>query len=70
MENLKLYREMESLNSLRALVDEANCGSWIAESRKWSERAELEIESYLWERYEVPETSVNYGSSLSRSDGD
>jgi hypothetical protein len=45
------------LNHLRALVDEE---SWVAESTRW--RAELGIESYPWERYEIPETTVNYGS--------
>jgi hypothetical protein len=40
-------------------VDEINREQWIAESRKWRERAELEIKSYLRARYEFPETSVH-----------
>jgi hypothetical protein len=52
-----LDRDLKSLNHLRALVDEE---SWVAESTRW--RAELEIESYPWERYEIHETTVNYGS--------
>jgi hypothetical protein len=50
---------MESLYRLRALVDEINREQWIAESRKWRERAELEIKSYLRARYEFSETSVH-----------
>jgi hypothetical protein len=53
----QLDREIESLNHLRALVDEE---SWVAEPTRW--RAELGIESYPWERYEIPDTTVNYGS--------
>jgi len=53
MKSLGLYRQMESLYRLRALVDEINREQWIAESRKWRERAELEIESYLRLRYLV-----------------
>jgi hypothetical protein len=44
---LGLYRQMEDLYRLRALVDETNREQWIAESKKWRERAELEIESHL-----------------------
>jgi hypothetical protein len=46
MKSLGLYRRMESLYRLGALVDETNRASWIAESRKWHERAEREIETY------------------------
>jgi hypothetical protein len=53
----ELDRDLKSLNHLRALVDEE---SWVAGSTRW--RAELGIESYRWERYEIPETTVNYGS--------
>jgi hypothetical protein len=53
MKSLGLYRQMESLYRLRASVDDANREQWIAESRKWRERAELEIESYLRARYVV-----------------
>ena len=42
---------MESLYRLRALVDETNRESLTAESGKWYERAELEIEAYLLARY-------------------
>jgi hypothetical protein len=52
-----LNRQMEDLYRLRALVDEINREQWIAESRKWRERAELEIESHLLARYCVRETS-------------
>jgi CRP-like cAMP-binding protein len=50
---------MESLYRLRAEVDEANRESLIAESKKWRERAELEIASYLRVRYEIPGTTVH-----------
>ena len=63
MKSLGLYRQMESLYRLRALVDEINREQWIAESRKWRERAELGIESYPWERYEIPDTNITFGSS-------
>ena len=46
MKSLGLYRRMESLYRRRALVDENNRASWIAESWKWRERAEREIETY------------------------
>jgi hypothetical protein len=59
MKSLGLYRQMEDLYRLRALVDEINREQWIAESRKWRERAELEIESYLRLRYIVAETTVH-----------
>jgi len=59
MKSLGLYRQMEAQYRLRALVDETNREHWIAESRKWRERAELEIKSYLRARYEFPETSVH-----------
>jgi hypothetical protein len=44
MKSLGLYRQMEDLYRLRALLDGINRESLIAESRKWRERAELEIE--------------------------
>jgi hypothetical protein len=40
-------------------VDETNRESLIAESRKWRERAELEIESDSRASYEVPDTTVH-----------
>jgi hypothetical protein len=40
-------------------VDVTNRASLIAESRKWRERAEWEIESYLRARYEVQDTTVH-----------
>jgi hypothetical protein len=36
-----------------------NCEQWLAESRKWRERAEQEIESYFRLRYIVAETTVH-----------
>ena len=50
MKSLGLYRRMESLYRLRALVDETNRESWIVESRKWRERAEREIETHHRQR--------------------
>ena len=47
MTNLGLYRQMEKMYRLKAAVDVFNREQWIAESKKWRERAELEIESYL-----------------------
>jgi hypothetical protein len=58
MNSLGLYRQMEDICRLRALVDEINREQWIAESRKWRERAELEIESYLRARYIVREATT------------
>jgi hypothetical protein len=52
MKILGLYRKMESLYRLRAMVDGTNRERWMAESKKWRERAELEIRvvssSALW----------------------
>ena len=59
MNGLELYRQMEPLNCLKAVVDEANREAGFAESRKWRERAELEIESYLRVLYEIPGTTVH-----------
>jgi hypothetical protein len=59
VKSLGLYRQMESLYRLRALVDKTNRESLIAESGKWRERTELEIESYLRARYGVPDTTVH-----------
>jgi hypothetical protein len=59
MKSLGLYRQMEELYRLRASVDYANHKQWIAESRKWRERAELEIESYLRAHYIVRKTTVH-----------
>jgi hypothetical protein len=56
MKSLGLYRQMEDIYRLR---DEINREQWIAESRKWRERAELEIESYLRLRYVVRKTTVH-----------
>jgi hypothetical protein len=53
MKSLGLYRQMENLYRLRATVDGVQREHWLAESRKWRERAELEIESYLRARYVV-----------------
>jgi hypothetical protein len=50
---------MESLYRLRAAIDVTNRKSLIAESKKWRERAELEIESYLRARYGVPDTILH-----------
>jgi hypothetical protein len=52
MKSLGLYRQMEDIYRLRALVDEINREQWIAESSKWRERAELEIETYHRQRCE------------------
>jgi hypothetical protein len=46
MKILGLYRRMEELYRLRALVDETNRESWIVESREWRGRAERAIENY------------------------
>jgi hypothetical protein len=59
MKSLGLYRQMEDLYRLRALVDEANRETWIAESKKWRERAELEIVSHLRACYEIPDATVH-----------
>jgi hypothetical protein len=59
VKHLGLYRQMESLYRLRAAIDVTNRKSWIAESKKWRERAELEIESYLRARYGVPDTTLH-----------
>jgi hypothetical protein len=53
MKSLGLYRQMENQYRLRATVDGVRREQWLAESRKWRERAELEIESYLRARYVV-----------------
>jgi hypothetical protein len=47
VKSLGLYRQMESVYRLRAMVDETNREQWMAESKKWRERAELEIKSYF-----------------------
>jgi hypothetical protein len=60
MKRLELCAE---LNNLSELVDEAIRESWIAETSQWRERAELGIEPYPWELYEIPDTTVNFGSS-------
>jgi hypothetical protein len=65
MKSLRLYRRMESLYRLRALVDETNCESWIVESRKWRERAEQEIETYHRQRCEsVNDRALGFRSEL------
>jgi len=51
---LELDRQMESLNCFRALVGD----SWIEDQVK--RRARLEIESCLWERYEIPDTTGKF----------
>jgi hypothetical protein len=60
MKSLEPFRHIEELNHLKELVDEADRESWIAESSKWRERAELRIQSYPWELYEIPDTTVNW----------
>jgi hypothetical protein len=52
VKNLILYRQMESLYRLRAQLDEINRELLLEQSRKWLERAEAEIESYLLATYE------------------
>jgi hypothetical protein len=59
MKSLELYRQMESLYRIKALLDQTNREEWIAESRKWRERAELEIISYLRSRHMVREPTVH-----------
>lgn len=59
MKSLNLYRQMESLYRLRALVDETNRESWIRLSEKWRERAELEIENYLLTNHDAPSETVH-----------
>jgi hypothetical protein len=54
---------MKEPNYLFGLVDEAARDSWIEESRKWREREESGIQSYPWERYEIPDTTVTFGST-------
>ena len=54
---------MKVPNYLFGLVDEAARESWFEESRKWREREELGVQSYPWERYEIPDTTVNFGST-------
>jgi hypothetical protein len=61
MKSLGLYRRMESLYRLRALVDETNRASWITESRKWHERAEREIETYHRQRGASPQVKSTAG---------
>jgi hypothetical protein len=65
MKSLGLYRWMESLYRLRALADEANRESWIAESSKWRERAEREVETYHRQRCEsVNDRALGFRSEL------
>jgi hypothetical protein len=52
---------MEDIYRLRALVDEINREQWIAESRKWRERAELEIVSYFRLRCASPQVKSAAG---------
>jgi hypothetical protein len=59
MKSLGLYRQLETLYRLKALVDEINREEWIAESKKWRERAKLEIESYLRARHMARETTLH-----------
>jgi hypothetical protein len=63
MKSLEVDQHIEELNHVRGSMDEADRESWIAESSKWRERAELRIESYPWELSEIPDTTVNFGSS-------
>jgi hypothetical protein len=64
MNSLELDRKIKELNNLRRLMDEASRESWIAESSQWRERAELGIKSSPWELYEIPDTTMNFGSPL------
>jgi hypothetical protein len=59
MKRLGLYRQMENLYRLRALVNGINREALIADSKTWREHAELEIESYLRARYGVPDATVH-----------
>jgi hypothetical protein len=61
MKCLGLYRRMESLYRRRALVDETNRASWIAESSRWRERAERAIETYHRQRCESPQVKSAAG---------
>jgi hypothetical protein len=61
MKSLGLYRRMESLYRRRALVDETNRASWIAESRKWRERAERKIGTYHRQRSASPQVKSAAG---------
>ena len=45
MRTLVQYRKLEGHYRLRAAVDETNREEWIAQSNKWRERAELEIQA-------------------------
>jgi hypothetical protein len=56
-----LYRRMESLYRRRALVDETNRASWIAESRKRRERAERKIGTYHRQRSASPQVKSAAG---------
>jgi hypothetical protein len=56
-----LYRRMESLYRRRALVDETNRALWIAESRKWRERAERKIGTYHRQRSASPQVKSAAG---------
>jgi hypothetical protein len=40
---LQSVSTMKSVYRLRAMVDETNREQWLAESKKWRDRAELEI---------------------------
>jgi hypothetical protein len=63
MKSPEPYRHIAELSYLKELVDEADHESWIAESSKWRERAELRIETYPRELFEISDTTVNFGSS-------
>jgi hypothetical protein len=52
VKNLILYRQMGSLYRLRAQLDEINRESLPDQSKKWLERAEAELESYILATYE------------------
>jgi hypothetical protein len=67
MKSPEPYRHIAKLNHLKELVDEADHKSWIAGSSKWRERAELRIEMYPWELFEISDTAVNFGSSPAKS---
>ena len=47
---------MGSLYRLRAQLDEINRESLLEQSKKWLDRAEAELESYILATYEVSET--------------
>jgi hypothetical protein len=65
MKTLGLYRKMESLYRLRATADGTNRERWMAESKKWRERAEREIMTHHRQRREsVNDSALGLRSEL------